>query len=866
MVRRPTSLRYAVGACAILALFSHAFSSSNPWSEGSPDIGGVGVPGLDPGRSLLEEGFSEEESPQGGSLEGAWREPQSEGDTLKDSMDDLAPSQQPARRASREKKASSDKVMICSLKVIGTKRIDPVVLTEQFPKKSDRRYSQADLDSYMKGLFETGLFSDVSLSISGSTLTVSVVETRAINRVVFEGNKDLGESDFKNVVTIKPRDRLIPARVQEEIQRIKAFYRIKGRFAAKVTPKTIKRDQDRVDLIFEIQEGPKTHVEAIFFTGNQAFDQTTLSEVITTREKRWYRFWGNDDVYDSERVRYDCELLRQFYLKNGYADFRVIISSAELSPYGEFAITYAIEEGKRYRFGETLVRSEVKGVDITKLKKKITWKCGDWFDHMAVQSMTEFLAAELSREGISFADVVPIPNQNRKTGTMGISFVIKPSTPRYIGKIHIVGNEGTDDKVIRRELAFTERSPINQANLSESERNLEGLDYFDSVTITEHDTGSPWKKDLFVTLKEKKSTGDLKFGGGYSSADGPIGNLNFYERNFLGKGWIVDLNSFFARRGFSIDGSFTEPWFLGRRCPAGVELFHNSFRGDTRGDFKSGGYNQRTTGGIINFGYMLFRNTFQNWSYKISRDHLALRATDDSSPYLTINRPTNFISGLTHDLACDVTRRIAGDPYSGFFMKVTNTITGFGGSVSYVSNTVIGAGYFSFDEKKRWILRAQAKYGAVIRLKYLRFADRFYLGEQTFAGFREAGIGPRDMTTGDALGGRQYYVASLKLTFPLGPLSSPSSEIGPMKGFVMAQMGSLWDSGCVENPKDDPKNPGKKKYLIGSNNFFNRAVIGAGVVWRSPFGLLGVGAFKILRAHPCDRSRKSLMLIYGQDL
>lgn len=735
--------------------------------------------------------------------------------------------------------------------VQGNKRVDAQGVLDYFPKDSQQQYaySDEDLNTILKDLIKTGLFRDVKFQISGAILTVLVEENQFINQIAFEGNSEVSDDDLKSVINLKPRQPLTLSRVREAEQSILGVCRTKGLYNSQVTSEMIKRESDRVDIIFTIKEGPKAYIRSITFQGNKAFNAATLEKVLSSKEARWYRFFGPpEEVYNAERVNYDSELLRQFYLKNGYAEIKIEASHAELSSdYRGFALTFIINEGCRYKFGDVCVVSEVKSLSTEGLMKEVRWEKGEWFNNQLVQSTCDAIGMALCEKGIPFIEVVPDIDQQGKD--VNVKFVIRPTSRSYVDRIIIRGNLGTDDTVIRRELTFAEGDPVNTSKISESEKALQDVDFFETVEISDISGKQADLRDILVKVKEK-STGDIQFGAGYSTNDGAVGRIGYSERNFLGKGYGVHVNSYLARRGFDFDVGADVPHFMGRRMTVGANAFYSQYREDTRGTFsKQGGYRQKVGGLEFNGYYALRKNLYQGWSYKIRRENLKF-PNQGMSPYLLANMAghhNQWVSAIGHDIFFDRIERFSGDAVGGWFVKLSNEWMGVGGNIHALNNTLSGAQFIAFDEDKQVILKCEGRYGLTAKLGYMRFMDQYFLGAFSFPGFAEAGVGPRDANTTDALGGRQYYVAAAKLYFPLGF----PKEL-PVKGIIYAQTGSLWNSIF--------KGPG-----IASGNFYNRITAGGGIICTLPFlGKIGIILSKALVRQPQDR-RQTPLFIWGQD-
>ena len=339
----------------------------------------------------------------------------------------------------------------------GAQRVEPRTIKSYLLVRKGDLFNQARLNRSLKSLFATSLFSDVSFSLQKANLIIQVVENPLINRVAFEGNNARTDEELGTEINLRPRVIFTRTKIQNDVERILTIYRRTGRFAAKVEPKLIQLPQNRVDLIFEINEGDITNVESVRFVGNQKISDDTLSSVIKTKESAWWRFLSDDDVYDPDRLNYDIALLRKFYLTEGYADFRVLSSSAELTPNKKrFFITFSINEGKRYRVDNVSVNANLRGLKVEELSDNVIIQKGDWYDVEIVEKVVDKLTNKIGELGHAFVDVRPKIKRDRKTGGINIIFEIKEGPRVFVEKIDISGNVRTMDKVIRREFRIIE--------------------------------------------------------------------------------------------------------------------------------------------------------------------------------------------------------------------------------------------------------------------------------------------------------------------------------------------------------------------------------------------------------------------------
>ncbi|HEY7764803.1 MAG TPA: outer membrane protein assembly factor BamA, partial [Aestuariivirgaceae bacterium] len=426
------------------------------------------------------------------------------------------------------------------------------------------------LDESVKALFQTGLFADIDIAARGSTVVIRVEENPLINRVNFEGNSEINDDNLLKEVELRERMIFTRAKVQSDVQRIVALYRRSGHFSARVEPKMIRLPQNRVDLVFEISEGGATKIERISFIGNEAFSDAQLRRAISTAESRWWKFFATTDNYDPDRLEFDKELLRRYYLKNGYADFRVISATAELAPDGEsFFISFAVEEGPEYKVGAVAVNTGSTTLDPNQLNHLIRTDTGSRYNAQMVDKTVEELTLEAGKSGFAFAKVEPNIERDPANQRLNIIYDIQEGPRVYIERIDIRGNVRTLDEVLRREMRLVEGDAYNRILVDRARRRLTALDFFEKIDIRE-EPGSRSDQVVLVIEVQEKSTGSIAFSAGYSSAETVIGSITVAERNFLGRGQAVAVSTNLSFKRQAVNFSFTEPYFLGRRISAGI--------------------------------------------------------------------------------------------------------------------------------------------------------------------------------------------------------------------------------------------------------------------------------------------------------
>ena len=489
---------------------------------------------------------------------------------------------------------------IAAINVVGNQRIDARTVVSYLGINIGSGFSQQEIDLALKNLFATGFFADVKLLRSGNTLVVKVEENPVISEISFEGNEKIETKDLEKEVELKARSIYSRDKVQSDVKRILDIYRRGGRYTATVTPKIIRLDQNRVNVAYEINEGAVSRVQKITFIGNNEFSSSALQEAVRTEETRWYKFLTDNDRYDSDRLLYDQDLLRRFYLKEGYADVQIKSAHAELSPEKDaFFITFVIEEGPRYDFGEIKVESELKEKTPPDFNKVITTYSGDTYDATKVEDTVEAISTELGNLGYAFVDIQPLMTRDEAAKRANITYVIKPGPRVYVERINITGNVRTKDDVIRREFRLSEGDPYNSAKLERTEQRLNNLNYFEKVDI-KNEPGSAADKTVMNVDVQEKSTGEVNVGAGYSTTDGVLGDFGIKEHNLLGNGQELKTRLTLASRRKQIELGFTEPYFLNRELAAGFDLYR------TRLDFiRESSYNIDTSGINLRMGYTI---------------------------------------------------------------------------------------------------------------------------------------------------------------------------------------------------------------------------------------------------------------------
>jgi outer membrane protein insertion porin family len=716
-------------------------------------------------------------------------------------------------------------VRVQQIRIEGSQRIEPDTIRSYLTLKVGDNFDPVEIDKSLKTLFATGLFADVTIGRQGGDLVVRVVENPIINRIAFEGNRKLEDKTLLDEVQLRPRVVYTRTKVQTDVKRILDLYRRNGRFAATVEPKVIQLPQNRVDLVFEIHEGSRTGIGRITVIGNKEFSDGELRGAIQTVESRWYRFLSSDDSYDPDRVTYDRELLRRFYLKNGYADFKVLSAVAELAPdQGSFYLTFTIDEGERYKFGKIEVSTTLKNLDVEVLRSQLQTEEDDWYDAEKIDDTIKRLTDEVGNLGYAFVEVEAVVKRDRQNRTIGLTYEIREGPKVFVERIDITGNVRTLDKVIRREFRLVEGDAFNTAKLRRSQQRIRNLGFFKKVDVN-NVAGSAPDKTVVQVAVEEQSTGELTVGAGYSTSESVIGEVTMRERNLLGKGQDLRISTTISTVRQQYDLSFTEPYFLDRNIAAGMDVFHIQ-----RNLITTSNYEFKSTGGRPRMGYQLTEHLRQTLSYTI-RDDNVYNVQSTASRFI-VDQAGDFTSSIIgQDLSYDrLDNRI--EPTGGYLLSFGTDYAGLGGDIKYARLRPKAAYYFPIAAPDFILgLRAEAGYiwglgqtfGSGTPDQTVRINDRFFPGGGNFPGFALGGAGPRDAVTGDALGGRHYYVATLEETVPLGL----PKELG-ITGRIFTAAGVSTDAGL---PKLDASG---NRLVTDSGNI--RASAGIGFSWKSPFG------------------------------
>ncbi|WP_417448963.1 outer membrane protein assembly factor BamA [Kordiimonas sp.] len=805
--------------------------------------------------------------------------------------------------------------VIRQISVVGNERVEPETIASYLSVAPGEPFDPVKLDESLKTLFATGLFSDVELSEVQGALLVRVVENPIINRIVFEGNKRLDREELLEEVRLRPRMVFTRAKVRSDVQRMLELYRRSGRFAAIIEPKVVQLEQNRVDLLFEVQEGPKTKVSSIKFIGNEKFSDGDLRDVLATKQARWWKLFTSNDTFDPDRLAYDQQVLRQHYLNEGYADFRTVSAVSELTPdRKDFFITFSVDEGEIYEFGKIDVDSEIRDVNVNLFRAFLLMREGDIYNAEAIEKTIEALSNAAGLLGYAFVDVRPQINRDRETRKIDITFRVLDAPRVYVERINVSGNVRTLDRVIRREIRLQEGDAFNSALVTRSENRLNRLNFFREVDVEQIQGSEPDRMVLDVTVQEQ-ATGELNLGAGFSSLENFIFDFSIRERNLMGKAQDLRLGLRLSGTRQEIDLGFTEPYFGGRNVAAGFDIFARKIDSSSYGsifDTKSLGGSLRAGMAINEFWTLSTRYTLRQDDVQILPEGLDLYYSSFSSARYTANitdqdeidrRVTFYDSnndGVVDDLDYDTsgdgqlqevekfialprtiqdsigtrwqsivgytvgfdTRNSIIRPTRGHNFYFSQDFAGLGGNVRYVRSTITTDNYWTPWEG--WTFRLGGESGIIHGLgQDVRLSDKFFIGGPRIRGFDTSGMGPRDFANNYALGGTAYYIGRGELFFPLGDAALESginaSAFVDVGSLFRAQEGALdactFSQAQYDAAEADSDFSGLDLNCMSGNSAAPRISVGIGFSWQSPFGPFRIDLSKQLKKQLGDRTQ-----------
>ena len=722
--------------------------------------------------------------------------------------------------------AQNSNDIISDIKIEGNQRVELDTIYSYLKVSKGENFDIDKLNNSLKNLYSTGFFSDVNIMRDNSIVIIKVVENPIINRVVFEGNNEIDNDVLASEVSLKSRNLFTRTKIQEDVQRILSLYRNEGSLSTTVKPNIISLDQNRVDIVFEINEGENTVINSITFNGNKNFSDRRLRDTIITRQTRWYSILSSNDKYDPQQIQVDENLLRKFYKDNGYADVSIEPAVAQLDREKDgFNIIFSIDEGKKYVYGDIEISSNISEIDIDIIKIGLKIEEGDVYSAGKIENTIKIINKLVIEQGFPFTETFPEVDRVENTNNLSVLFRINQADKKYVNRIIIRGNERTLDRVIRRNIRLAEGDAYVASLLARSKTLIANLGFFSKVDLTENSTAKQGTTDIIVDVQET-STGELSFGGGYSSQVGGLLNIGVSERNFMGKGQRISLVSKFSEREADYTFSFSEPYFLNRDLYASTNLYNNKI------DYKESSYELSRQGFNLSGNFTLDEFIRQSLRYSLEVRELTPRSGASAS--IISEKGETVLSELSTSINIDTTDN-RNMPTEGYSLAIASSFAGLGGDKEFLRINNNANYYKSFNEESI-ILNVGYDAGVIIGLDQdILISDRYFLGGNSFRGFDQSGLGPRDSNNSDSLGGNLFYTGSIKASFGIGL----PPELG-VKGNWFATAGSL---------------TGIDKSSVSYNDDASiRLSSGVGISWNSPFGPISVIFSQAILKEDYDRT------------
>ncbi|WP_353217215.1 outer membrane protein assembly factor BamA [Sandarakinorhabdus sp.] len=786
--------------------------------------------------------------------------------------------------------------IVRSVVVRGTERLEPETVRSYLNLAIGDRYDRDGLDTALKALYASELFADATIRDDNGALTVEVKENPVINRIVIEGGKRVKEEKIREEIRLAPRQIFTRSKARADLGRILELYRRGGRFAASVEPKIIQLEQNRVDVVFEINEGPKSKIRQINILGNVKKKEGEIRKQMASKQSRPWRFFSSNDTYDPDRLAYDQQKLRQYYLTEGYADFRVASVVAELTPdKKDFLVTYVVEEGERYKFGKVDLKSDLRDIKPSEFRPIIRMKEGDWYDAQAIENTVEGLSETAGLLGYAFADVRPNFERDKEKLVMNVTFQIGEVPRVYVEKVAINGNTITYDQVIRREFRLAEGDAFNSIKVKRTKDRLLGLGFFQDKLDIEQKPGTTPDRIVLEANVEERPTGELQLSAGFSSIERFIFSASVRQRNFRGRGQEIRLSGNISSFSRSVEAGFTEPYLGGRNLALGIDIFRRDFRSFrfTGNNTRDTTYTQVSTGFQVRTGFSITEFWAASLRYGLSREEIGL----DEAVFFTngVCDPLRAGRFLCEQLG---NRTISTVGYSIIFNSLNNVrLPSSGQRFGFnqdLAGLPIGIKFLTSRINYDWFtplfgsdfilnIGGEASYVTGYGGQDVILTNRFFLGQPQFRGFNIRGVGPRVLrrpldgngeivqdrrqALDDALGGQASYLARVEVRIPLG---SAIQELG-LRPSLFADVGALWslrtpNLTCQNGPTfNAPIQPGQTTPCLASDGFSAgfveqflgntprpRVSVGLGVNWNSPFGPFRFDLAKALLTQPGD--------------
>ncbi len=721
--------------------------------------------------------------------------------------------------------------------VNGAKRMDAESIRILAGVKIGENITQGRTNEITKKLQNSGYFSDINVSMSGNVLRINVTESPIVSQVTVEGNDEVSTDDLKKEIRLKERSAYDESVIGADVQRLLTIYQRKGFFGTKIDPQKIELENNRVNVVYEITEGHPTYISDIDFTGNEHFSARTLRGAILSREHAWWRILTQFDVFDEDRIQYDQQLIRQFYMRNGYIDANVTGAKGKFTPDREYySVTFNISEGEKYKFGKLTIDNPFPDVPTEELYDFVKMDSGDTYNIDKVDETVSALRGAVADYGYAFITVEPVPVKDDENKTVSLQFKIEKTNRIYLNSINILGNVRTFDNVIEQSLPMRAGDPFSLQTIEEGRQNLMHTRYFKNVQMVPSRLADANMMNLDVQLEEQP-TGELSGGVGWSNINGFMVDAGITENNFMGRGQVVQIKGSWAQYQKQALFSFTEPYLFGRALSAGFDVAYTMY------DYESlTGYDYNRDSLSIS-GRLGWRLT-DHWSQTM---RLSAAFDQNSDP----QQGTGMVEARLYSLGTNfryynLDTNFEQNTHTGIVSNLGVTYTGFGGTATYMRYYGDATAMVKFWDD-RWQLKTSIEGGYLGKIDdcYIPRVYRYFLGGETLRGFDVAGVG-RIRRDSYSLGGLWKVNGSTQLNFPI---FIPDEY--QVKGFVFTDYGILGDP-------DTPKGHEHEAYLdeIGSGW---RTSAGFGVFWNTPMGPMNFSWGWPLKIDKNDKERRFLL-------
>lgn len=700
--------------------------------------------------------------------------------------------------------------------VNGNQKIETSEVKEYCGLYEGQDFSSDFKNNAIKRLYATSMFKNISMHFNNGILKIFVKERHFISTVNFSGNSKINSTTLAKEILTVSGESLQGSKIKRDLEKIKEIYKRSGHFLVNVKSRTEDAGNRTVKIIFQINEGPRIGVNSIHFKGNVNLSSSKLKSIIITKESKWFRFLEKNDNYYPERVEYDKYLITKFYNSLGFINSNIISVAADLLNTKEgFKLTYSIDEGDQYRFGNITVNSKLLNTQSLKLEKFFFQKKGKLFNLEEIETISKKISEYLKESGYSQIEIFPTMQLNTQEKIVHITIVVNEANKIFVNRINIEGNIKTEDKVIRSQLNIEEGDIYSQTKIEKGEQNIRNLSYFDKVLLTIEPTNQKDRYDININVKEK-STSSIGLDSGYNMSSGLFARVSFLEKNLLGTGKYLNIGLETGKKNTSYYLGITNPYFLDKDLTVGINFFKNQDGQGSGFGHDKPDYAKTSLGTKIVIGSDITDYFSYEIECLIKQD--TLRNTSSLASRFVKEQVGKFnTSSLSHSLTYDRTdSRLL--PKQGYLMFGSQEFSGTGGGTKYLKHEIEGKYFKSFFQNNYTVkVSAGAGYIRGINDKKVKISDRFNLGDYSLRGFSFGGIGPRDKETKEGFGGQKYYTFSSELNFPIG-----LPEEFNLTGTIFVDTGSL---SCVDSKSSSATNRG----LYNDRSL--RASLGFGFIW-----------------------------------